>query len=242
MARAGNTGSEERQNDMLFWLQFGVFALVILILIAVIWALMTTASIESGPPRSVYERQLRVLEAAVQQTPDDVEAWAQLIRIQAEGSQLQAAERAVISADDALGSRRGPIATESARIAYLKGEHETALEEVAAALVLLDQETQSEIDRLASVGVSQPPDQGTTVDAYLLKAEVLIAQDDLASAAEAYTAALAIKPTMANVFLERGRLYADLGQADNARADFQAALTFIPDYAPALEALADLER
>jgi lipoprotein NlpI len=42
---------------------------------------------------------------------------------------------------------------------------------------------------------------------------------------------------MADVRVARGLLYEEIGRIDEARVDFEAALTYVPDYAPALEAL-----
>lgn len=234
--------SDQRRSDVVFWLLFGVFALVILILGAIIWALITTSTIESGAPRTAYERQLRVLEAAVEKSPDNTQAWGDYIKLQVNGGQIAAAERAIADADAALGKRSGVVATEVARIALLSGDTDTALAGVDEALVLIEQETQAEIERLASKGVVQEMDPTNRIGALLLKAEIQVARDDDAAAVTVYDEALDLDPTMADVLVERGLLLEQLGDLERAKADFRGALTFIPDYQPALDALARVEQ
>lgn len=242
MARSSTERAANRAQESLFWLQFAVIAGVIMVLLAVIWALMTATSIESSAPRTAYERQMRLLKDSVEKAPDSVDAWAKYIRAQAQGGQIQAARRSVDEADKALGIRKGQIETEVARIEFLGGDAGAALEGVDAALDLIKAEAEAEAERLSAMGVVQEPNQAPAIDAYLLRAEILIEQDDPASAAEAYGAALALDATMSDIYVQRGLLYEQLGQTDKAKADFTSALTYIPDYAPALDALDRLER
>jgi len=46
---------------------------------------------------------------------------------------------------------------------------------------------------------------------------------------------------MADVLTSRAGLRAGLGRVDEARADYELALTMAPDYAPALEGLESLQ-
>lgn len=234
--------SSNRQREVVFWLLFGVFSLVILILGAIIWALMTTSTIENGAPRTAYERQLRVLEAAVEESPDNTKAWGDYIKLLVNGGQIADAERAIADADAALGKRSGVVATEVARIELLGGNLDPALARVDEALSLIGQETQAEIERLASKGVVQHMDPANRIGALLLKAEIQIARGDTAAALAAYDEALELDSTMADVMVERGLLHEKSGDRERAAADFRGALAFIPDYQPALEALARVEQ
>jgi len=237
VARSRTERTTDTAQESLFWLQFAVMAGVILVLLAVIWALMTATSIDSSAPRTAIERQLRALEATVEAEPESTSAWAKLIRGQALSGDLRAAEQTVARADEALGARLGRVAIEAARIAYLEEDYEAALEEIDAALKLVAQETEAEVKRLADQGVSMKPDSTAEVDARVLKADILVALDDPAGAAAVYTEALELNGQMADILVERGLLYEQLGQTEDARADFTSALMYIPDYAPALQAL-----
>lgn len=237
MARTRTGGTADRERESLFWLQFGVLALVILILAAVLWALVTVSSLESGAPRSAVERNIRALESATAQDPENAATWAKLIRQQAISGDTAGAERSVEKADETLGTRRGPVAIEAARITFIKDDIDDALEEIDAALVIVAEETEAERKSLAEQGVVMDPDYTSEIDARVLKADILTEAADPEGAIDAYTEALEFSGRMADVLLARGLLHEELGQTEEARADFSAALTYIPDYAPALEAL-----
>jgi len=233
--RGGNAVDRERES--LFWLQFGVLALVILILAAILWALITVSSLDSAAPRTAMERDIRALEAAVVAQPDSAPTWAKLIRAQAISGDARAAARSVERADTALGTRRGPVGVEAARITFLGEDYESALEEIDAALAIVAEETEAERKSLAERGVVMDPDFTAEIDARVLKGEILTELGDAQGAVDAYTDALEFSGRMADVLLARGLLYEELGKTDEARTDFEAALTYIPDYAPALKAL-----
>ena len=237
MARTRRGSAVGRERESLFWLQFGVLALVILILAAVLWALITVSSLDTAAPRTAVERNVRALESAVAQDPENASTWAKLIRQQAISGDTSGAEKSVERADAALGTRRGPVAIEAARITFLEGDRDVALEEIDAALVIVAEETESERKSLAERGIAMDPDFTGEIDARVLKAEILTEAGDREGAIVAYTEALEFSGRMADVLLARGLLYEELGNVDEARTDFEAALTYIPDYAPALEAL-----
>lgn len=237
MARTRRGGSVDREREPLFWLQFGVLALVILILAAVLWALITVSSLESGAPRTAAERNIRVLESTVAQDPEDASAWAQLIRAQITSGDTAGAAKTVERADEALGTRRGPVAIEAARITFVKEDYAAALDEIDAALKIVAEETEAEKKSLAERGIVMDPDYSNEIAARVLKGEILTEMDDPEGAIDAYTEALEFSGRMADVLLARGLLYEEIGRIDEARADFNAALTYVPDYAPALEAL-----
>lgn len=237
MARTHRESIANRERESLFWLQFAVFVLVILILAAVIWALFSVSKIDSGAPRTAVERHLRALETTVEAEPENTSAWAKLIRAQALSGDLREARKSVTRADEALGARMGPVAIEVARISFLEGDSAAALEEIDAALKLVAQETEAEVRRLAERGITMKPDSTAEVDARVLKADILIETGDLEGAVVVYSEALELNGQMADILVERGLLYEQLGQVESARADFTSALTYIPDYAPALQAL-----
>lgn len=224
-------------QESLFWLKFGVTTGVILVLLAVIWALLTVATLDSAAPRTAAERQLRGLAAAVEAEPDNAAAWAKYIQAQALAGDFAGAKRALERADDALGTRRGQVAIEAARISFLEEDYAKALEDADAALAVVAEETEAETKRLSERGIAMKPDATSEVNARILKAEILTATDDLEGAVALYSEALEINGRMADIFLERGLLYERLGQTERARDDFSSALTYVPDYAPALQAL-----
>jgi tetratricopeptide (TPR) repeat protein len=82
---------------------------------------------------------------------------------------------------------------------------------------------------------AQMPDSYT--QAALVKAQALVAIKNYPDAVKAFDAYLKVSPTDSDLLVQRGLLKAQLGDKKGAAADFRAALTYIPDYQPALDGL-----
>jgi len=232
------TRTGDRERESLFWLQFGVLAVVILdpggCPLGARHRFVDSTPPRRAPPPSATSERLKLLFSSSRRTRPPGRSC---IRAQALSGDTRAASRSVERADTALGTRRGPVGIEVARIAFLEEDFEAALEEIDAALAIVAEETEAERKSLAERNIVMDPDFTAEIDARVLKGEILTAAGDAEGAIDAYTEALEFNGRMADVLLARGLLYEELGQAEEARADFEAALTYIPDYAPALEAL-----
>lgn len=83
------------------------------------------------------------------------------------------------------------------------------------------------------------PEAVTTIQVQLdlIKAQALVKLGEWKGSADALTAALKLDPRSADVLVLRAVTYRQMGDLDKARADYKAALTFVPDYQPALDGL-----
>ncbi|MRS11763.1 MAG: hypothetical protein EG823_01665 [Actinobacteria bacterium] len=242
MARARKPVSAEASSQQIKWMQIAIFVMVALVLAAVIWALYTVAAINRAGPRSALERELRAKQAIVETYPDSPVAWADYITLQAQAGRIAAARRTVDEADAVFGKRVGPVATASARIAFIAGDYEDARDGVEEALSIVDAEIEAEKIRNAEKAVLANPDMSTKIDALILQAEILEQLGDFEGVVNSYAGALELDPTMADVLVARALALEKLGRIDEALADVQAALVFIPDYEPALQVLERLQK
>ena len=80
----------------------------------------------------------------------------------------------------------------------------------------------------------------TEAEALYQKSVVMKARGDLEGAQKLLEAAVAASPTAADFRVELGAVYEGKGQTDRAIEQYQEALKYVPDYAPALEALSRL--
>lgn len=71
----------------------------------------------------------------------------------------------------------------------------------------------------------------------LVKAQASVKLGDWKGSADALTAALQVDPLSADVLVLRAVTYRQMGDLNKARADYQKALTLIPDYQPAVDGL-----
>jgi tetratricopeptide (TPR) repeat protein len=221
---------------------FAAFGLIALMLVVMIYAILSIPALNGGPPRTAVERQVRVLQGALADDPKNVEAWAEYVKTLSALGQYSAARRKIEEADAALGKRRAEIAVESARLAMLEDAMDQAVKSGEQALKLAREEAAKEAEKLARAGVLSEPDPRVELKAQLLLAEIYSRASKPEKVLESYTAALELDPTMADVLVERANLYLASGDRKKAIGDLKKALTFIPDYEPALSLLADVER
>lgn len=233
---------EDRTREVVFWLGFAVFSIVVLILVGVIYALITARNIESAPPRTMAERQLRTVKAALVQNSANEELWGDYVFALVESGQYSVAERAIADADKALKGRKAEVTVEEARLAWRRGDLKAALKLADKALAQGKKERDAKVKEYEKKGVRQEPPPGARLEALLILGEIYEQQKDWDRLVKAYSEALELDPTMSDVLLARGEAYAELGNTKAAKADFEQALTFIPDWEPARAALAELER
>ncbi|MBS3956099.1 MAG: tetratricopeptide repeat protein [Clostridiales bacterium] len=174
----------------------------------------------AGTPTTEGERTILVSERAVQAAPDDPEARSRLaaayLSVGRNADALREAEYA-IRLDPELGN------------GYLvKGMVERALGRYEQAVASLQQ--------ALGLGENETADWRFLLQMEL--AEAYKGLDDLESARDALTEALASFPEAANIYYERGRIAEQMGDLEFALQDFQTVLTFIPDDEAATEAIA----
>ncbi|MDZ4655853.1 MAG: tetratricopeptide repeat protein [Coriobacteriia bacterium] len=218
-----------------------VLVALVLVLTAVAYVVYTSVVVGRAP-RTITEKQIATLDAAFKATPNDPQVVADYMRelIIAEryskARSVMNTYRAGETADAAI------VSIEEARLLQATGDSEEALDVADRAFDEAKAEKQAKIDAQAKKGISAPFSSTAIVEATLMKAEILQSLDRIEDAVEAIEVALEELPTMADVLVWRGDLEASLGRTDDARADYEKALTMIPDYQPALDGLSALEK
>ena len=192
-------------------------------------------------PRTAAERQLRSLEIAVEETPSDEQAHADYARALIASEQYATAAR-VIEYGIAVVGRAPALLVAEARLAYINddGRALLALDEAYAAL---DQARETLLEERAERGIvdsGADAYSATYTEAALLEAAIHVKARSWELAIEAYAKALAEDKTMADVLVLRGEAFVVIGATEDARADFEEALKYTPDYEPALEGLTGL--
>ena len=193
-------------------------------------------------PRTSVERDILASEAQTKVEPKNAKAW------QAYADALVRAGR-YGDASDAI--RRGrlnvgqhPIFMSSeASILLSQGEWQAAIAKAREAVKLALKMRKARVEELSAKGIVSNPKAFYSDE--IVVAEIMIAETYMANgrnqeSVDAYTRALAQSPLMADVLTARGDVYASMKRYDEARSDYDAALKYGPDYAPALEGLKNL--
>lgn len=223
------------------WLTLAILAVLVLVLTGIVY-LLYTGAMADRMPRTLIEMQLKDYEAAYRAAPGDAETVAAYVRSLTEAERYSRA-RSVIAAFESIESTSpdAPVIVEKARLESKTGSTEDALEILDEAIEAATAQRDAKEKEFQAKGIFVRPPAPALVDAALLKSEILSDQGDLAAAIDVLTAALEENPTMADVLVWRGDLYASSGDTESARADYERALTMIPDYGPALSGLQDIQ-
>lgn len=228
---------EERSVDS--WsARLVVAILVVLVLVlTVVTYLVYTGISADRMPRTLAEMQLRDFEQQFLAAPGDAAAVAQYARQLIEVERFSRARSVIATFRSSESTADAAVIVEEARLANATGSPEDALAILDAAIEAAEVQRDAKQKELERKGVYVRPEAPALIDAALLKAEILDARGDVEGAIDALTVALEEGPTMADVLTWRGDLKAKSGDVKSARADYQAALGMIPDYAPALAGL-----
>jgi|GEM_PF-1536192 len=219
--------------------------LVIILLSGVVYALYNGV-MSVRAPRTAVEARLSTLELAVQQYPTSGDAWRDYIETLVYSGQTGEARRQLERARDLVaGLETGPVAVAELTILWTSGDTAAVLERGE---VLYDEQVAIREEWIAA----REAESKVAIFPQETKPEVLVellaytaraygADGDWSSAIDKLTLALSVEPRAANLLVMRGDAYLRNGQFDEARDDFETALTYIPDYEPALSGLEALE-
>ncbi|MGB4593726.1 MAG: tetratricopeptide repeat protein [Coriobacteriia bacterium] len=213
-----------------------ILLVLILVLTAVVYLVYTGVS-ANRMPRTLAEMQLKDYEQQFLATPGDPEAVARYARQLIEAKRYSRARSVIATFRSSEPTADASVIVEEARLANATGSPDEALAILDTAIDAAAAQRDTKQKELEAKGVYVRPDAPALVDAALLKSQILDAQGDTEGAIEVLTLALKEDATMADILVWRGDLEAKSGDTESARADYNAALKMIPDYAPALAGL-----
>ncbi|MDO8963216.1 MAG: tetratricopeptide repeat protein [Coriobacteriia bacterium] len=192
------------------------------------------------PPRTSQERQLSVLSALITTKPTDQYVWADYIQALVDTHQYGRALTVIAQARTAIGDAP-QVDVQEARYHYLRDDRQRALsllEGTVARIEARRAEKREANMRKGTSGEIVKLDTEAMVKALLLTARIHADLGRLDEAIVALTRALKDDPSMADVLIARGDLYARKNAVDLAAEDYRAALRFMPDNAAARAGLA----
>lgn len=218
-------------------LAWGALGLVVLYLVAIVSALVLGV-LGSTAPRTVVERNARVYEAMVQESPDDVTGWRRYIGVLIETGQTAAAQDAIDRALQTVDETESQeISAAQAELYFNTGRYEEAIEiadQVRSRLLSYYEQAKAQPDSPESRGAEIHENYWAVV---LMKAEAYVKLGDTSSAIAQLDEYLAERPTSADILIRRGYLKIDIGDNAGAEADFRSALQYLPGDEAALEGL-----
>jgi tetratricopeptide (TPR) repeat protein len=219
-----------------------VLALIVSILGMLVWMLVSGLA-QPQAPRTAVERDIYQAEAQIKAKPKDVLAWTTYAEALVRAGRYADAQVALQKGEAAVGKQPAFVVS-AARIYQAEGDLAKAVSETQRAVVLALEMRKKKVEELAASGAVPDPKAFFTeeiVAAEVLAAEIGTVQGRFEDVVAAYTRALEQTPTMADVLVARGDAYVKLKRYDEARADYDKALSFGPDYQPALDGLKNLK-
>jgi tetratricopeptide (TPR) repeat protein len=214
-----------------------ILVVTVIALTAVVYAVASNL-VNRTTPRTYVERQVDMLESVVQEKPESEEAWADYALALVAAGQYSKAEKVLDSADRALGGEVVDIVYVRARLAAADGDPAKALELVEKAIGVGVEFRKAELARLAEKAVF--PEENTIkgpilASAYYFQGSLYADTGQWDQALIAFGNAIKEEPSSADALVARGNAYLEVGDEEAARADFERALSMIPDYQPALD-------
>ncbi|HET6351279.1 MAG TPA: tetratricopeptide repeat protein [Coriobacteriia bacterium] len=228
----------ENGDSVVQWLRWAILIVVISIIALAAFAAISGVFTPAAP-RTQAESVLLRAKAAVKVSPGSGQAWAQLAR-----AQYLTGDKG--RAYDSIAQARKRVKDET--ILWVNNQEVDMLirdGKNAEALKKTDTYIQKDVDlRIVAdaankaKGISPPletQDQRnqTTIQLFLMRATAEMNLKKYKDAVVSYTNALKMTPNAADVLTYRGLAQLKAGDKKGAKADFEQALTYMPDYTPA---------
>ncbi len=219
------------------WL-LGMVALVLVVFVGAAGSLVMYVLSTRSAPRSAVERELAVDEEAVVSAPQDVENWARLALTQAKAGRWSDAASAI--ARGRAVKKAAILDLIEADILFMRKDR-GAIQAYDRAIKSAQAEYQkaSQVMR-ADKGVTAAMPAPMIAAAMRGKALALQAAGRTQEGIDLAKKSLGIDPTDADLHVALAQMYQKLGRKSDAEAQYRQALTYIPDYAPALKGLKSL--
>jgi len=216
------------------WVAAGLVALYL----AGVASALIFGIIGNDAPRTRAEQALFAAEARVQAGEADVETIASFAAALIDVGQYSRAQRVIDEGLETVDQSRGAeLTVEQARLHLGRQDFDAAVTTADEAQEIINATYEQE---LAGSGASQSSAYGRPDSYYLsllIEAEAYTSLGDSESAIAAYDEYLDELTTASNIYVKRGELKLEVGDAAGAEEDFNAALRFVPDDEAALAGL-----
>lgn len=221
-------------------LLYAVFGMLILILIVVLYGVIVGV-VSPIPARTATEARIKILESAVLNNSTSGKAHFDYVTGLAAAGNMGDAYKAVDRARAVLTDWDGAYA-DAAEVALLfqDEKYEEAMEVARAGYErdMKAREAWVEQKRQENVTVAVTDiDPEPLITMLIFEGRASGATEDWERAVDAFTEALALSPQSADILVLRGTAYENAGDTALALADFESALTYIPDFQAALDGI-----
>lgn len=226
------------------WLKLGILALAVIALLAVLYALLV-GIINPSSPRTASEARLVTLRTAAQTVPDSGKARREYIDALLINGDVRGAKQQLAQA------RKDIKKLEIAHVDLAELDILWSQKEYAKVVKVADTAYKNETKRREDYykerkkekniqGIEVPKAPLVEMKAYQGRANGALKKWD--EAVKSLSQALKDDPLAADLLVMRADAYVRLGQKDKAKKDLEAALEYIPDFAPALAGLESLKK
>jgi tetratricopeptide (TPR) repeat protein len=219
---------------IMLWATFGI---VILYLAAVLGAL-AMGVLNTSVPKTASERALAFTESAVQGGDHSSKALADYVNALIDVRQFGKAQGII---DNAPKSARLTAAADlevsQARLYYARKDYTASVKAADEAMKVIQKQYEAELKKPGTNAAKAYGLDANYYDASLIKGLAQQAAGDYKAAIASYTVYLEKNPMESNVLVSRAEAKLKLNDTAGAKADYQAALKFVPDHAEALAGL-----
>ncbi|MDO8949171.1 MAG: hypothetical protein Q8S43_04675 [Actinomycetota bacterium] len=231
-------------DSLIWWMKFAIALLVVVALVGIIY-LLSVGILNPTTPRTAIEARLVVLESTVRTNPGSGRAQREYIDTLVASGQVGAAKKQLKLAKESLkGIELSEVLAAEVSMAFSDGDYAGAAKLADAAYKSDLGAREAWVKEMTGKGIKSSVvdmDSQAVVDILVFGARSRGALKDWDKAIEGLSTALTFSPQGADLFVLRAQAYAEHGEKDKARADFEAALKFIPDFQPALDGLKQLK-
>lgn len=216
------------------WIAAG---LMVLYLVGILSALLTGV-LQSPAPRTASERTLDAAQSAVKAGDHSGKALADYANALIEVQQFGAAQDVIDTAPkSALGTPTGDLELARARLYLAEGNYAAAQTQADKAMKVIKVPYDAKI---ATAGLNTAKTLGLNENYYsalLIKGAAAMAAGDPHGAIKSFDAYLDHDGFASDVLVQRAKAKTAIKDIAGAKADFQAALKYTPDYQSALDGL-----
>lgn len=221
-------------------LGYVIIGLVVVGLTGVLYVLL--AGIVNPPsPRTLTETELVIAEAGVRTSPQSGDAWSDYVGTLTRLERYREAESQLEKGRKQLkGQNLLKINLAGVDLYGKMADNEKSLKLAEQCVEDYKKLEAEQIKTEAAKGITVAREQvapKVATKVYFTAARAAARSEKWKVATTYLTEALFYDPLGSDILVARGDMYAKMGESDKARADFEKALEYIPDYAPAKQGL-----